>query len=109
MEKTFNKLVRDKIPEIIENNNEIPTTRILNDEEYKSELLKKLLEEYNEVINANSNEILEELADMLEVIDAIAKNENKTLDDIISIKNIKKEKRGGFEKKILLIKTNSRN
>ena len=49
MEKVFNKLVRDKIPEIIKNNNEEPITRILNDEEYKIELEKKLLEEYNEV------------------------------------------------------------
>jgi len=109
MEKVFNKLVRDKIPEIIENNNEIPTTRILTNEEYKKELLKKLLEEYNEVLKANNKEILEELADMLEVIDAIARNENSSLEEIMRIKDEKKQKRGGFSKKILLIKTNSRN
>ena len=109
MEKVFNKLVRDKIPEIIENNNEIPTTRILTNEEYKKELLKKLLEEYNEVLKENNKEILEELADMLEVIDAIARNENSSLEEIMRIKDEKKQKRGGFSKKILLIKTNSRN
>ena len=49
--KTYNKLVRDKIPEIIKNNGGEPTCRILSDGEFKSELEKKLFEEYNEVIN----------------------------------------------------------
>lgn len=49
---SYQKLVRDKIPEIIKNNNETPITRILSDEEYKKELEKKLLEEYQEVIEA---------------------------------------------------------
>lgn len=52
MEKIYNKLVRDKIPEIIRKNNEIPIIKQLNDIEYKSELERKLLEEYNEVLNA---------------------------------------------------------
>ena len=108
MEKNFNKLVRDKIPEIIENNNEVAETRILNDKEYKEALIKKLLEEYNEVIVAEGENFLEELADMLEVIDALAKQENKTLNDIIKIKEEKCEKRGGFDKKILLLKTYKR-
>lgn len=105
MEKIFNKLVRDKIPEIIEKNNEVAVTRILDNEEYLKELKTKLLEEYNEVISADKENILEELADMLEIIDALAQTENKTLEDIIKIKEIKKEKRGGFNKRILLIKT----
>lgn len=105
MEKIFNKLVRDKIPEIIENNNEVAVTKILDNKEFIKELKTKLLEEYNEVINANKENILEELADMLEVIDAIAQTENKTLEDIIKIKELKKEKRGAFKKRILLIKT----
>lgn len=44
MEKVFNKLVRDRIPEIIRNNNEEAITRILNDDEYKKALENKLLE-----------------------------------------------------------------
>ena len=105
MEKIFNKLVRDKIPEIIRNNNEEAITRVLDNIEYKEELIKKLLEEYNEVLNANGNDYLEELADMLEVIEALAKSNNKTLKDILEIKEKKKELRGGFDKKLLLIKT----
>jgi len=104
--KTFNKLVRDKIPEIIKNNNEIPTIRILNDKDYKEELLKKLLEECNEVINATNNtQTLEELADTLEVIDSIIKLNNSTFDEVRKIKEEKRNKRGGFEKRIYLIKT----
>lgn len=103
MERVYNKLVRDKIPEIIENNDGHPITRILSDQEYKEELEKKLYEEYQEVLNAtNSEERVEELADILEVIIALLKIENKELDDVIEIAEIKKEKRGGFEKRIFL-------
>ena len=102
MEKTYNKLVRDKIPEIIKNNGEIPKTRILNDEEYKKELELKLYEEYKEVIESTSVDRLEELADLLEVIKALAKLENKELSDIIEIANNKSKKRGAFKERIFL-------
>lgn len=103
MERVYNKLVRDEIPLIISKNGEEPITRILDDEEYKIELEKKLLEEYNEVLGAtNSDERVEELADMLEVIRSLASLENKDLDDIIEVADLKKEKRGGFSNKIFL-------
>ncbi len=101
MEK-YNKLVRDKIPSIITNNGEIPVTRILNDEEYKTELERKLYEEYQEVINSKDKDRLEELADMIEVIKALASLEGKNLQDIILIAEQKREKRGGFKDKIYL-------
>ena len=56
MKKEFNKLVRDKIPEIIEENGEYSLTKTLNDKEYEKALYDKLLEEANEVINANKKE-----------------------------------------------------
>ena len=106
MEQTFNKLVRDKIPNIIESNNEVAVIKTLNTEEFKKELLKKLQEECTEVINAkNSNELLEELADVLELLKTLAKLENKELEDIINIANVKNEKRGSFDKRIFLEKT----
>ena len=55
MERTYNKLIRDNIPEIIISNQEQPVTRILNDEEYKKALEDKLHEEYEEVISAGGN------------------------------------------------------
>ena len=106
MEKEINKLVRDNIPNIIENNGEKAITRILGDDEYKKELCKKLLEEANEVINAkSSDETLEELADVLEVLKTIAELNNKNLEDIIEISNRKKLERGSFKKRIFLEKT----
>lgn len=106
MEQIFNKLVRDNIPKIIENNNEIAITRTLTEEEFKLELLKKLKEECEEVISAkNSNELLEELADVLEILRALSNLENKSLNDVIAIADEKKKKRGGFENKIFLQKT----
>ena len=99
---SYNKLVRDKIPEIIKNNNETPITRILSDEEYKVELEKKLLEEYQEVLKASGNERLEELADMLEVMIALASLDDATLEDIIELADKKRNKRGGFKEKIFL-------
>ena len=105
MEKIYNKLVRDNIPNIIRNNGGEPVTKILDDEEYKCELEKKLYEEYNEVIAAReTNERIEELADMLEVISSLATLENKSLNDVIEVARNKSEKRGGFKDKIFLEK-----
>lgn len=56
MEKVFNKLVRDKIPSIIADSGNESTTRVLDDEKYEDELYKKLLEESNEVIDAQNTE-----------------------------------------------------
>lgn len=104
MEKIYNKLVRDKIPNIIKEKKETPVVKILDDLEYKEALEKKLYEEYQEVIEASGEDRVEELADMLEVIRAIAKLEDKTLEDVIEVANKKVDKRGGFEEKIFLEK-----
>lgn len=98
----YEKLVRDNIPEIIRNNNEEPIIKILSDEEYKMELEKKLCEEYNEVLDSKGDYRIEELADMLEVMISLAELENKTFADIEKARTLKKEKRGGFSKKIYL-------
>ena len=101
---SYRKLVRDKIPEIIKNTGENPITKILNDNEYKIELEKKLLEECHEVINAKTKEDrLEELADLLEVMLSLSKTQNNNLEDIIDVCKTKRLKRGGFDKKIYLI------
>ena len=105
MEKVYNKLVRDKIPEIISNNGGEAFIRILSDDEYKVELERKLLEEYNEVLSSKTREErLEELADMLEIIKALCIFEESSLDDVIDIANEKQLKRGGFKDKIYLEK-----
>ena len=106
MERVFNKLVRDNIPDIIASNGEEAVTSILDDDKYQGELYKKLLEESNEVINSkNSSETIEELADVLEVLSAIAKLNGKNIEDVIEVANKKRLKRGSFEKRIFLEKT----
>lgn len=110
MEKIYNKLVRDRIPEIISNKGEQPITYILNDEDYKKELEKKLYEEYQEVLDTtNSTDRIEELADMLEIIKALASLEDKTIEDVLEVAEQKAQKRGGFKDKIFLEKVISDN
>ena len=99
---SYKKLVRDKIPDIIINNGEKPITRILSLEEYKLELERKLEEEMKEVLNSSGNERLEELADLLEVMIALANLDGKELEDIEKTCTLKREKRGGFSKRIYL-------
>lgn len=91
------KLVRDKIPEIILASGVTPKTRIMNDEEYLSELDKKLNEEIAEY---QADKSIEEIADVLEVIEAICKARGFTKEMILKIKNKKFEERGGFDDKI---------
>ena len=110
MKKNYNKLVRDNIPDIIEQNGEKPVIEFLNNNDYKKELLNKLKEECNEVISAeNQEELLNELADVYEVLNALAHIQNKSMDDVVKIAEQKKLKRGGFEKKIYLKKVVTKN
>lgn len=104
MERVYNKLVRDNIKDIIIKNGEKPVIRFLDDNEYKIELEKKLYEEYKEVIDSTGDDRIEELADMLEVIRALARLENKSLEDVIFLANKKREKRGAFNDKVFLEK-----
>ena len=107
--KVYDKLVRDKIPEVIERNGETAITRVLDENEYRRELLWKLQEEVNEVLNATSKEqLIEELADVLEVLKSIAKLENKSMADVVEVAQQKKLVKGGFEKRIYLEKTISK-
>lgn len=97
--KKYNKLVRDKIPEIIEKNDGKPKIKILRENEYKKELRKKLLEETKEYIEDDN---IEEIADILEVINAILENEDVSFEEIEVIRKNKKNERGAFKEKIFL-------
>ena len=95
----YNKLVRDKIPEIIKDKGEIPITHIANDEEYWEKLKEKLKEETEEFLEESNDE---ELADVLEVVDAICEFKKINKEDLEKIKKEKSEKQGGFKDKIIL-------
>lgn len=100
----YNKLVRDRIPEIIENDGKKCSTKILDEKSYLSELRKKVHEELQEYEEASSDiEAVEELADILELIHALAKTHNATMEEVEKIRAEKAVKRGGFNDKIFLI------
>ncbi|MFS0724675.1 hypothetical protein [Paenibacillus sp. 1P07SE] len=101
---TYNKLVRDKIPQIIEATGKTSRTRILSDDEYLQELQTKLREETNEYLAAdNAGESLEELADILEVIRSLAEVHGSNWEQLEYIRQQKAEARGGFKDKVYLI------
>jgi predicted house-cleaning noncanonical NTP pyrophosphatase (MazG superfamily) len=101
---TYNKLVRDLIPTIIEASGKKFTTRILDREEYLQELKKKSFEELEEYVNTSSQEeALEELADVLEIIHALAAYHGESIEKIEAIRQEKAAQRGGFQDKIYLV------
>ena len=100
MIKKYNKLVRDRIPEIIESSGRTCVTEILSDEDYLRMLDAKLDEELAEYHNDQN---IEELADLIEVIYAAAAARGYTIEQLEQVRAEKAEKRGGFQKKILLV------
>ena len=99
MTRKYNKLVRDRIPEIIEANGSTCVTEILSDEDYLKMLDAKLDEELAEY-HADQN--IEELADLMEVIRACAVARGYSVEELEQVRAEKAAKRGGFERKILL-------
>jgi len=99
VKKLYNKLVRDRIPEIIETSGKTCTTEILSDADYLRMIDAKLDEELAEY---HSDPNIEELADLLEVIRAAAVARGYSLEELERVRDEKAAKRGGFEKKILL-------
>ena len=97
---TYNKLVRDKIPENINSEpGRKSKYRILNDKEYLNELNKKVIEEANEFIEENS---IEELGDLMEVINAIMQFKNYKTEELYKVMKEKADKKGAFNNRIYL-------
>ncbi len=100
MKKTvYYKLVRDRIPEIIEQAGQVCSCSVLSDEDYLKMLDEKLNEELAEYQESKS---MEELADLLEVVRAVTIARGSSPEEVEEIRRQKEEKRGGFAKKILL-------
>lgn len=91
------KLVRDKIPQIIIADGRTPIVRTLSDEEYLSELDRKLNEE---VAEYQADKSLEEMADVLEVLLAICEARGHSVDELMEVRDKKREKKGGFRDKV---------
>lgn len=96
----YNKLVRDKIPEIIEAQGETPVTRVLAYEEYQACLEQKLREETAEYLESRE---LDELADILEVVYALCGAQGHSRAELEAAYKRKHQARGGFDKRIFLV------
>ena len=97
---TYNKLVRDNIPEIIRSQGQTPHIRTLSDGEFRMALEQKLDEETDEFHKVKN---LEELADILEVVYALAETLGYTKEELLFLYDQKHENRGGFQNRIFLI------
>lgn len=112
MQKIYNKLVRDKMIDIYKHDveNKISTSaysvRYMDKVETLEKLKDKLLEEAQEVFEAYNKDdkthLKEEIADVIEVIDAILYHNDISLQEVLAIRDAKKEKKGGFEKGLYL-------
>lgn len=101
--KTYNKLVRDKIPDIIRAKGKDLKMHIAGDEEYWQKLLEKFKEELQEFVEAGTEkEMKEEMADIFEVITAVDEFKGWKIDEIIEIQKKKRDERGAFKEKIIL-------
>lgn len=102
MKHIHNKLVRDRIPEIIENDHKTCKTKTLDNNEYLECLKTKLLEECHEEIDAEGEDINKEIADVLEVLEALENTLHIDHQEVLSIKQKKARSNGAFDKKIYL-------
>jgi len=103
--KNYNKLVRDRIPEIIAADGRQCSTEIMSDDEYCQTLLAKLVEEAQEVAAADRDELVKEIADLYEVIDALLIAFDLDRETVLSMQQNRHDERGGFEKHIKLLWT----
>lgn len=100
--KTYDKLIRDKIPQIIEKDGRTCETVKVNREEHYQRLKEKLMEEVTEFIQ---DENIEELADIYEVIAALSEFVGKGEEELMAVREKKREERGGFREGIVLKST----
>ncbi|MFU7588269.1 phosphoribosyl-ATP pyrophosphohydrolase [Priestia sp. RMT2NF4] len=103
---TYNKLVRDKIPTMIEQSGNTFKSRVLQREEYQNELKEKAKEELQEYIEAQTHQdAIEELADLLEVMQALAAVHGATPEQLEKVREEKAKERGKFDGRIYLVET----
>lgn len=97
--KEYNKLIRDKIPEIITSSGKQCIVDVMNEAEFLEALDCKLEEELAEY---QADKSLEELADLLEVMYAVVVARGYSIEELERVRKQKAEKRGGFEKRLRL-------
>ncbi len=102
MRVTYNKLVRDRVPEIISQDGHRAVTRVLDDDGFLAELLAKLVEEAREACVASADDLPAELADVLEVLQSAVVAAGLTWDVLLAVAAGKRARRGGFSRRLFL-------
>lgn len=100
--KKYGKLVRDRIPEIVKQAGKSVTWRKLSPEEFRLALRAKVLEEAKELVNAADDTLLSELADLVEIIEAILQAYDLTRDELEAARQKKNDERGAFTRRLFL-------
>ncbi len=99
----YNKLVRDRIPEIIRASGRRCETVAMDDAAYRRALLQKLVEEAGEVARADSDQLVSELADLCEVLDALLDAHGIDRDTVLAEQQRRRVERGGFARRLCLL------
>jgi len=105
VKKIYNKLIRDRIPEIIRSDGKQFDFKIMSENEYRQALLEKLVEEAQEAAQSCDDNLPIELADLYEVIDAVMAAWKIRQKEVKGIQAKRREQRGGFERRIKLLWT----
>jgi predicted house-cleaning noncanonical NTP pyrophosphatase (MazG superfamily) len=101
----YNKLIRDRIPEIIKEAGWLPAIRILKKSEFLNAIKKKVFEEAGELIRAKDKKgIADEIVDIQELLDVLASELKLTKRELKKLQDIKRKNRGGFKKRLFLVK-----
>jgi predicted house-cleaning noncanonical NTP pyrophosphatase (MazG superfamily) len=103
MPVVYRKLVRDRIPEIIQSEGRHPVTSILDEASYRQALLVKLIEEAQEASQATASDLPWELADVLEVLRALTTTTGMSWPQLLALAEEKRSQRGGFSRRIFLV------
>ncbi len=104
MTQRSNKLVRDHIPDIIRSEGRACETEILDEAAFRQALMEKLVEEALEVAQADHTALITEVADLYEVLDAVLLQHGITREDVAAERHRRRAERGGFERRIQLIR-----
>ena len=105
MRQEHNKLIRDRIPEIIRQAGRKCEVKMMSQSEYHQALFNKLVEEAKEAAEAKPDNLVEELADIYEVMDVIIANLEIDKDTVLTKQEQKRREKGGFNKKLRLLWT----
>ena len=101
----YDKLIRDRIPEIIKEAGWLPTVKILKKSEFLNAIKKKVFEEAGELIQSKDKKgIVDEIVDIQELLDVLAAEIKLTKSELKKLQADKRKKRGGFKKRLFLIK-----